>query len=114
MPVLKSKPTKKDIPLGLPITEKIVYEYSIVSVPNYKTVGEEKIIVKEIDSCKLYIDETKNTDIIVKSLTKTIIYTESLIDEKYNELELNKGACVQMTLIRDNWYILSSDGIKVN
>jgi hypothetical protein len=79
MPVLKSKPTKTDFPLGLPVTEKIVYEYSIV-----------------------------------RSLTKTIIYTESLIDEKYNELELNKGACVQMTLIRDNWYILSSDGIKID
>lgn len=112
MPVLKSKPSKKESILGVPVTEKIIYDYSIVSVPNYKTVGEEKIIVKEVDSCNLYIDETKNSNIIIKSLTKTIVYTESLIDEKYNELELNKGACVQMVLIRDNWYILSSDGVK--
>jgi hypothetical protein len=34
------------------------------------------------------------------------------IDEEYDEVDLDKFACVEFKFIRDTWYILSSDGLK--
>jgi hypothetical protein len=41
-----------------------------------------------------------------------LVKSNELIDEEFNEVELNKGACVEFKKIGDYWYILSSDGLK--
>lgn len=112
MPVLKPKPTLVETQEEGFNVKKLIYDYSIVSVNNYKTTGEKKLIIRDVDECEIIIDEEKTKEIFIKSFSKTLIKTESLIDEEYNELLLNKGACVHMSLIRNVWYILSSDGIK--
>jgi hypothetical protein len=34
------------------------------------------------------------------------------IDDDYNEILIQKGACVEMRFVINKWYILSSDGLK--
>jgi hypothetical protein len=54
-----------------------------------------------------------NTDhVVVKSLTNVLVFSENLIDEEFNEVELDKGSCVEFKYINGFWYILSSDGLK--
>jgi hypothetical protein len=36
-----------------------------------------------------------------------------LIDEEYSEINIGKGACVELYFSFGNWYIVSSDGIKM-
>ena len=50
----------------------------------------------------------------IKSLTNvTISCTENKIDEEYEEIVIGKGACVEFYLLENNWYIVSSDGLKL-
>ena len=35
------------------------------------------------------------------------------IDEEYDEVRIGKGACVEFILIDGNFYIVSSDGLKM-
>lgn len=108
MPVLKPKPLRKEI-LG---SERLIYEYSVVSLESYTTTGEEKILTKDVNHCEIILNDEKNTDIYIKAMTDTTVKTDKLIDEEYEELFLERGACVQLTFIRNFWYILSSDGLK--
>jgi hypothetical protein len=41
-----------------------------------------------------------------------LVKSDTPIDEEFNEVELTKGSCVEFRKIGDNWYILSSDGLK--
>ena len=41
-----------------------------------------------------------------------ILSSEILIDEEFNEIELQKGASVELKIVGDFYYILSSDGLK--
>jgi hypothetical protein len=36
------------------------------------------------------------------------------IDEEYGEIFIDKGACVEFLQIEGAWYIVSSDGLKLN
>jgi hypothetical protein len=50
----------------------------------------------------------------MKSLTKTKIKPVwGMIDEEYSEINIGKGACVELYFSFGNWYIVSSDGIKM-
>jgi hypothetical protein len=40
------------------------------------------------------------------------VTADSPIDEEFDIIELDKGACVEYRKIGDYWYILSSDGLK--
>ena len=42
----------------------------------------------------------------------TIIKTNKLIDEEYEEIQLDKFASVELRFVVDNWYVMSSDGLK--
>lgn len=57
-----------------------------------------------------------NTDHIrIKSFANALLIPDmGLIDEEYEKISLSKGACVELKLIMGNWYILSSDGLKLN
>ena len=56
----------------------------------------------------------KNLKLTIKTLTNCKISPDvNKIDEEWDEIELNKGACVTFQFVEDIWYILSSDGIKL-
>lgn len=87
----------------------------VVSSSSYITKGEELIIVKDVDSCTIILDGYNTSDIKIKSLTETIIKSkQGLIDEYYNEIVINNRACIELSFLNGNWYITSSDGIKLD
>jgi len=43
-----------------------------------------------------------------------IIPDNNSIDEEYDEINIEKGACVEFRLVMNNWYIMSSDGLKLS
>lgn len=99
----------KLIPLVPEFLKKVVTESS------YTTNGEDLILIKNTEHCNLVLDNTKSDHIIIKVLTNvTITPSIGKIDEYYDELNISKGACVEMVLIENGWYIISSDGIKLD
>ena len=85
----------------------------MVSDETYTTEGESVIITKELELIEVILNH-KNTDhVIVKALTTTKIKPiEGLIDEEYSEINIEKGACVELYYAFGSWFIVSSDGLK--
>ena len=109
MSIIKSIPTQKKIN-GI-ITS--ASETAIVSERDYITNGEDCIIIKGVQECKLTLDSRTTDHTVVKCLTKVIIIPDTnLIDEEYDEIVADKGACIEFRCVERNWYILSSDGLK--
>jgi hypothetical protein len=110
MAVVKSIPINRYVN-GLLINSS---ESVVVSEREYKTDGEYSIVVKSIDRCKLILDHNTTTHCVIKALTNVeLVPLEGLIDEEWTDIELSKGACVEVKYILHNWYILSSDGLKL-
>lgn len=87
----------------------------IVNVPTYTTNGEYLLIVKDVDKCEITLDGETTESVKIKVLTKTIILPKnSLIDEQYEEIEIDNGACVELEYYTGGWYIISSDGMKLD
>lgn len=87
----------------------------IVDVPTYTTNGEYLIVIKDVESCELFLDKNTTESIKVKVLTKVTIKTEdSIIDDLYSEVEIENGACIELENVDGNWYIISSDGMKLD
>ena len=84
--------------------ETLSSESVIVSNSQYNTNGEKFIVVKGISECNLYLDSKTSDHIIVKALTVINITSDKQIDEEFDIIELNKGACVEFKLIGDCWY----------
>jgi hypothetical protein len=108
MPIFKSKP-RLNIVNG---NEVETSEYVVVTNKKYTTSGEHFIVVKEVNNCVLFLNSNTSDHVIIKSLTNVLVKSNELIDEEFNEVELNKGSCVEFKKIGDYWYILSSDGLK--
>ena len=91
----------------------ITSQVCMVSDEKYTTEGESVIITKELENIEVILNH-KNTDhVIVKSLTNTKIKPiEGLIDEEFNEINIEKGACVELYYAFGSWFIVSSDGLK--
>ena len=88
---------------------------TIVNVPTYTTNGEYLLIVKDVDKCEITLDSSTTESIKIKVLTKTtIIPMNSLIDEQYEEVEIDNGACIELEYYLGGWYIISSDGMKMD
>lgn len=86
----------------------------IVRTNRYTTNGESLILVKDVDECRIVLDDSTTEHIIIKTLTKVYINTSrNKIDETYDEIFIDRGACVEFYLLEDNWYIVSSDGLKL-
>ena len=86
----------------------------IVNTPTYTTNGEYLLIVKDVDFCELYLDGITTESIKIKVLTKVSIKPiNSLIDNLYDEIEIENGACVELEYFDGGWYIISSDGMKL-
>ena len=87
----------------------------IVNTSTYETNGEYLLIVKDIDKCTITLDGYTTESVKIKVLTKTsIIPKYSLIDEQYDEIEIENGACVELEYVEGGWYIISSDGMKLD
>jgi hypothetical protein len=97
------------------VIQKQIEVSKVINQPNYTTNGEVILIVKDIDNCTISLNSKKNNKIIIKSLTTTLVSCDiGKIDEEWDELLLEKGACVQFQFVEGNWFILSSDGLKMS
>jgi hypothetical protein len=86
----------------------------VVSTPNYLTGEETILIIKDVDECDVTLNSQKSRRVVVKSLTTVVVKSDvGKIDEDWDELLLEKGACVQFQFVEGNWYITSSDGLKL-
>lgn len=94
---------------------KVTELNKIISLSNYTTSGEEFIVVKDVNSCLLMLDGSTTVKIKIKSLTDTTIKPiQGKIDEYYDEILINNRACIELVFLKGNWYITSSDGIKLD
>jgi hypothetical protein len=95
--------------------EPIVTNTKIIQTSQHTVGGEDLLLVKTQESATIFLNENSNQYITIKSLTNTTIKpTNSKIDEEYDELTIGKGACVELQFISGGWYVMSSDGIKMN
>jgi len=102
-------------------TQKVVHHEvksktsaKIISTENYITGEENLVVVKDVKNCNLILNSEVNNKITIKSLTNvTIKPDKNLIDEEWEEMLVERGACVQFFFVGDSWYIISSDGIKL-
>lgn len=108
MAIFKSIPSKRIINGNIVETS----DSAIVTNQSYTTNGEYVIITKGVDKCILTLDQSNTDHVVVKSLTETLVTSNTLIDEEFNEVELSKGSCVEFKYVGNYWYILSSDGLK--
>lgn len=110
MPLQKSTPIQKTF-LGQTIE---ISEVVFVSNSSYSTNGEKLIVTKNLDSIEILLDSSTTEHLIIKALTQTKIKPVwGMIDEEYSEVNIGKGACVELYFSFGNWYIVSSDGIKM-
>ena len=88
-------------------------EISIVSELDYRTNGEECVIVRNVPQSTLILDSKTTDHVVVKSMTHlTILPDVGRIDEDYDEVVADKYSCIEFRFCAGNWYILSSDGLK--
>ena len=111
MAIVKSKPEQTTINgQQVMVSDKVV-----ISEHSYKTNGESLIIVKDVEQCEILLDSTTTEHIIIKTLTKCLIKTtQGFIDEQYEEIFIDRGACCEFYFALGNWYIVSSDGLKID
>jgi hypothetical protein len=109
MAIVKSIPSVRIIN-GLKIQTSDV---ALVSEPTYRVEGEAFIVVRGVPNATVTLDSKKSDHVVVKSMTKLLVIPDvGLIDEEFDEVELDRFACVEFMFVRDGWYILSSDGLK--
>ena len=108
MAIFKSVPTTKFINGKEVKTSECV----VVESNNYTTNGEDAIIVRGVNYCNLTLNSTTTDHITIKSMTDVLINSIEEIDEEFTEIELQKGASIELRFIKGYWYIMSSDGLK--
>lgn len=88
-------------------------EIAIISESEYKTNGEECIVVKSVPESVVILDSKTTDHVVIKSLTNVIIKPDiGKIDEDYDEVVADKYACIEFRFCGGNWYVISSDGLK--
>jgi hypothetical protein len=116
MPLIKQIPIRKTImKKNIVIEDRNEYDNLILLDDNYTTKGEDLIIVKTIGGSEIILNSETTNRIVIKSLVSVLVKPNTgRIDEEWDELLLEKGACVQFQFVQGNWYILSSDGLKMS
>jgi hypothetical protein len=105
----------KNTPAQRVINGKIINtsEVAVVSEPFYETHGESCIVIRGVDQAKVRLDHLSTDHTVIKAMTKVVIIPDyGLIDEEYDEMFINRGACVEFRFCAGTWYIISSDGLK--
>jgi len=112
MAIVKSIPVKKFI--NGEILE--ISEHTLVNDPSYTTSGEYTVVIDDsIDYSEIFLDHQTTTHIVIKALTNVkIIPIKGKIDRDWDDILIGKGACVELKYILHNWYIISSDGLKIS
>ena len=88
-------------------------EVSLVSEREYQTNGEECIIVRGVSESVVTLNSKTTDHIVVKAMTMITIKPDiGKIDEDYDEIVMDRYACVEFRFVGGTWYILSSDGLK--
>jgi hypothetical protein len=114
MSILKDRPIRKTVLRGDRSINLDTFETVVVSDEFYSTKGELLLIVRDVDRCKVKLDSTTTDKIKIKTLTNCIIFPDmGRIDEDWDEISVGRGACVELQNVRGVWYILSSDGLKM-
>ena len=109
MAIVKTIPSRRLIN-GMQITTS---ELSVVSELDYRTNGESCVIVTGIPWSVVVLDSRTTDHVVVKSMTQLTIRPDmGKIDEDYDEIVMDKYACVEFRFVGGTWYILSSDGLK--
>jgi hypothetical protein len=109
MAIIKTRPYEKVINGNTILSSEIL----LISEKEYRTKGEGFIIVKDIPNSKIILDHSTTDHITIKALTKVLILPSiGRIDEEFDEVLIDKGACVEFIYSTGNWYIVSSDGLK--
>jgi hypothetical protein len=109
MSIVKTIPSRRIIN-GMQITTS---EISVVSELDYRTNGESCVIVTGIPFSVVVLDSRTTDHVVVKSMTQlTIRPNMGKIDEDYDEIVMDRYACVEFRFVGGTWYILSSDGLK--
>jgi hypothetical protein len=97
------------------IIEKPVEVHKIISESVYTTTDETFLIVKNVENSEVTLNSKTTSKITIKSLTSVVVKSDvGHIDEEWDELLLEKGACVKFKFVGGNWYIVSSDGLKMS
>jgi hypothetical protein len=114
MPEIIKIPKRKIITRSEQIEPQIIVDYVIVSESNYSSNGEKLIIIKDVEQSTITLNSLKNQKVTIKVLTNAIIKPDlNKIDEEWDELHLDRGACVQFQFVGGSWLILNSDGLKM-
>jgi hypothetical protein len=105
----------KSIPSQRIFNNKVINtsEVAVVSEPFYETHGEACVVIRGIESAKVRLDSISTDHTTIKAMTKVLIIPDiGKIDEEYDEILIDKGACVEFRFCAGTWYIISSDGLK--
>ena len=114
MGVLRERPIRKTIIRGDRSLNLNTFETVVVSEEFYSTMGEQLIVIRDVDHCKIKLDSTTTDKIKIKTLTNCIITPDmGRIDDDWDEISVGRGACVELQNVKGVWYILSSDGLKM-
>jgi hypothetical protein len=115
MAIIREKPVRKTVIKGDRTINLDTYDTIVVSDEFYSTNGESLIIVRDVDSCTIKLDSTTTPDkIVIKTLTNCLILPDvGRIDDDWDEISVVRGACVELKNVKGVWYILSSDGFKI-
>lgn len=114
MSILRETPIRKTVIRGNRPIIFDTFDSVIVTDEYYKTNGESVIIVKDVSDCTIELDSSTTDRIKIKTLTNcTLLPDSGRIDEDWDEISVGRGACVELQNIGSVWYILSSDGIKL-
>jgi len=110
MAVIRTIPSEKIIN-G---TQVKTSELAVVSEELYTTNGEYAIVVKDVEICTIKLNNQTTDRVKIKAMTNVLIVPdENRIDEYWDEIQIEKGSCIELVFIYHNWYILSSDGVKL-
>jgi hypothetical protein len=110
MAIIKSIPSEKLVN-GIQVKTS---ELAVVSEPKYTTNGEYAIVVKDIENCTIILNSQTTDRIKIKAMTTVLIVPDqNKIDEYWDEIQIEKGSCIELVFVYHNWYILSSDGVKL-
>jgi hypothetical protein len=114
MAIHKGKPLRKTILRGNRSIFIETHDTCVISENFYSTNGEELLVIKDVNLCKLKLDSTTTEKITIKTLTNLIIIPDiGKIDEDWDEISLKRGSCIEFQFVHGTWYILSSDGMKL-
>lgn len=110
MAIIKTHPVEKIINGNRVRTS----ESAIVSEEKYITNGEYSIIIRDVEHCDLFLNSKTTDKVKIKAMTSILVKPDyGKIDEEWDEIQLDRGSCVELVNINQGWYILSSDGVKM-